>query len=170
MHICTPMLYCNPKVNSTVDSSPFILPSKVFFLKQAKQLLCPTTRCFPLFPYYPLSSIQSFLSLISTPTGFLVWALVTRWAQLLIPSLTITYPAQLKIKVINKKTNLDQSPQFDKPATSRLAHFLSVLMTMLLLNDRRSLSSTKVCCRLNLSARISRYWFSLLNLTRALVN
>ena len=29
-------------------------------------------------------SCQTFLSLISTPTGFLHWGLVTRWAQLLI--------------------------------------------------------------------------------------
>ena len=34
------------------------------------------------FPYYPLSACQTYLPLISAPTGFLDWVLVTRSAQL----------------------------------------------------------------------------------------
>ena len=45
---------------------------------------------FFLFPYYPVSFRQTFLPLISAPTGFLDRGLVTRRAQLLITSLTIT--------------------------------------------------------------------------------
>ena len=37
-------------------------------------------------PYCPLSPARSFLPLISAPTGFHNWDLVTRWAQLLITS------------------------------------------------------------------------------------
>ena len=46
---------------------------------------------FFLYPYYPLSSCQAILPLISAPSDFLDWGLVTRWAQLLNTSLTITY-------------------------------------------------------------------------------
>ena len=42
---------------------------------------------------------QAFLFLTSAPNGFLDWGLVTRWVQLLITSLTATYPAHQKIKV-----------------------------------------------------------------------
>ena len=45
--------------------------------------------CFP--------PVRSFLPLISAPTGFHDWGLVTRRAQLLITSNYITYPAQRKI-------------------------------------------------------------------------
>ena len=65
--------------------------------------MCSLTRTCqtfsPLFPYYPLSSCQTFLPLISVPTGFLDWGLVTTWAQLLINSLTATYPAHWKTEV-----------------------------------------------------------------------
>ena len=54
---------------------------------------------FSLFPYYSLSACQTFLPLISAPTGYLDWGLVTRWVQLMITSLTITYPTNGKIKV-----------------------------------------------------------------------
>ena len=54
---------------------------------------------FPLFHYYPLPFCQAFLPLISAPTGFLDWGLVTRWAKLLLTLLSATYPAHQKIKV-----------------------------------------------------------------------
>ena len=41
---------------------------------------------FSPLPYYPLSSCQIFLPLISAPTGFHVSDLVTKWAELLITS------------------------------------------------------------------------------------
>ena len=50
-----------------------------------------------IFPYslscYPLSSHQTLMPPISALTGSFDWGLVTRWAQLLITSLTINYPA-----------------------------------------------------------------------------
>ena len=39
----------------------------------------------PLLPHF-LSSCQIFLPLISAPTGFHDWGLITRWAELLITS------------------------------------------------------------------------------------
>ena len=56
---------------------------------------------FQLSNFFPLPfpPVRPFLPLISAPTGFHDWGLVTRWAQLLITSLTSTYPAHHKIEV-----------------------------------------------------------------------
>ena len=43
----------------------------------------PAFYFFPC-PNHPLSPARSFLPLISAPTGFPAWGLVTRWVQLLI--------------------------------------------------------------------------------------
>ena len=54
--------------------------------------------------FLPAFLCQTFLAFISAPTGFHDWGLVTRWAQLLITSLTATYPAHRKIEVrINRR-------------------------------------------------------------------
>ena len=45
--------------------------------------------------------VRPFLALISVPTGFHDWGLVTRWAQLLITSLTATYPPQTTFRCLN---------------------------------------------------------------------
>ena len=48
---------------------------------------------FFLFPFYLLSSSQTFLASHFRNNSSLDWGLVTKWAQLLITQPTITYPA-----------------------------------------------------------------------------
>ena len=50
--------------------------------------------------------VRPFLPLISAPTGFHNWGLVTRWAQLLITLLTAIYPAHRKVEVWWETLNL----------------------------------------------------------------
>ena len=78
--------------------NPSPLANHSHHLTKYCQASLPAT--FPLFFLLPtFSPCQTSLPLISAPTGFLDWGLVTRWVQLLITSLTATYPAHQKIKV-----------------------------------------------------------------------
>ena len=67
-----------------------------FFRGSERKKVIPMFLCFFLhLPNYLLYSCQIFLPLISVPTGFNDWGLVTRWAQLMI---TINYYLPSKSK------------------------------------------------------------------------
>ena len=70
----------------------------VLIERRANQIILQAIFLF-LIPYYPLSSCQAFLPLISAPTGFLDLGLGNRWAQLLITSITVTYSVHQKLEV-----------------------------------------------------------------------
>ena len=76
--------FLNFEANLDFQSS---CPKKFIILSTAVWMNSERIPSFGIFlpplPYYPLSSCQIFLPLISTPTGFHDWGLVTRWAQLL---------------------------------------------------------------------------------------
>ena len=85
-----------PEFEPSLRASPVSL--SIWQQLTARMKSCYTANLFPL-PFLPALLLSDLLAFISALTGFHNWGLVTRWAQLLITSLTATNPAHQKIKI-----------------------------------------------------------------------